>query len=480
MLGSFFHRDIMNVPDDRKRKFDLKSTLSFIDNITCIDNTETRIWFDTPLQRVIGKFEYGDDEFCVQSELLSNIYISKAILNTLVFVDDFPVGKIPFDEDAVRCLISRANPALFGKGNETVFDPSVRRAKSINGQHFTLTAAEENEYHFTNFADFLKFGMPGRDSQKFDRMEFQKIHIYQEGDFFLPHVDTVTEANHVGTLVWVLPTPHTGGELVISHDGKQVIFDSAKLISEAKSDEKQQFGFYCYFYSDCLHEVKPVKSGIRVALQFKLLAGVTSTPKGVQCVESVVKLLNGPPSGSRHLARRFFNTLKQMTCPDPDSEKADCDPDSEEADWDPIEDQDIGIILSHLYANTGVKPEYLKGRDLGLYNMLQEAGVESLELFPVVIYKNDPFEEQTTYHVGSLDIESGDVGCLPSQMFVIPSCPDEMGQTVISQVKAAQTGNEAQDGYTYYVGAMISFKNPFEPEDEDGSESDQKKQKLDV
>jgi hypothetical protein len=71
----------------------------------------------------------------------------------------------------------------------------------------------------------------------------------------------------IGTLVVSLPSSHTGGELVIEHNGKTVAYQaSATEVSVAA------------FYADCRHEVKPVRTGYRVTLTCNLL--LDSDPAG--------------------------------------------------------------------------------------------------------------------------------------------------------------------------------------------------------
>jgi hypothetical protein len=62
-------------------------------------------------------------------------------------------------------------------------------------------------------------------------------------------------------LVVCLPCAHTGGELAVRHDGREVTFDWSK---DAKHIQ------WAAFYSDCEHEVLPVTSGYRVTLTYNL------------------------------------------------------------------------------------------------------------------------------------------------------------------------------------------------------------------
>jgi len=61
-----------------------------------------------------------------------------------------------------------------------------------------------------------------------------------------------------GTLVVTLPSAHRGGELRISHVGREVTLDaSATEFSELS---------YVAFYADCEHEALPIRAGNRICL----------------------------------------------------------------------------------------------------------------------------------------------------------------------------------------------------------------------
>lgn len=64
------------------------------------------------------------------------------------------------------------------------------------------------------------------------------------------------------TLVVMLPSEFQGGELVVRHKGKEIVFDFA---------ESSAFEFhYLVFYADCEHEIKPVTRGYRLCLVYNL------------------------------------------------------------------------------------------------------------------------------------------------------------------------------------------------------------------
>lgn len=62
-----------------------------------------------------------------------------------------------------------------------------------------------------------------------------------------------------GTLVICLPSPHTGGDIVLRHAGKEVTYKTSEI----------QPSVLCW-YLDAHHEVLPVTSGYRWALTYNL------------------------------------------------------------------------------------------------------------------------------------------------------------------------------------------------------------------
>jgi len=97
--------------------------------------------------------------------------------------------------------------------------------------------------------------------------------LYEEGSFFAPHRDSEKEEGMFGTLVVVLPSQFTGGELVIKHKNE------TETINQAGSNFGSQ---YAAFYADCKHELKKVTSGHRVCLVYNLVkTGSGRQPRAV-------------------------------------------------------------------------------------------------------------------------------------------------------------------------------------------------------
>lgn len=156
-------------------------------------------------------------------------------------------------------LVAAAERAPYGLGPDTIVDTSVRNTWQIGpdqvriaGRHWPRTLAAI----LAQVAEGLGVGDP-------IEAEFYKLLIYDQGSFFVSHRDTEKTPGMFATLVIVLPSVSTGGELVVRHQGRTVEFD-------LRADDPAEAAFAA-FYADCLHEVLPVTSGCRLTLVYNLL-----------------------------------------------------------------------------------------------------------------------------------------------------------------------------------------------------------------
>ena len=91
-----------------------------------------------------------------------------------------------------------------------------------------------------------------------------------------------------GTLVVQLPSDYTGGQLLVTHHGKEETFDFSGLQGCITCH-------YAAFYADCVHEVKMVTTGYRLCLIYNLLyrgSGSIPLPVNNQAhIDKVVKCI---------------------------------------------------------------------------------------------------------------------------------------------------------------------------------------------
>lgn len=89
-----------------------------------------------------------------------------------------------------------------------------------------------------------------------------KVAIYEEGGNFQAHRDTVYAPNHKRTLLIAMPSLHCGGDLVLTPLIGPTVTWQTSLNPNVLS--------WCAFRTDIIHEVKAVKAGVRIVLQFEI------------------------------------------------------------------------------------------------------------------------------------------------------------------------------------------------------------------
>jgi Rps23 Pro-64 3,4-dihydroxylase Tpa1-like proline 4-hydroxylase len=115
---------------------------------------------------------------------------------------------------------------------------------------------------FTKILEEFKQGL-GLPKESRLEADLHSILVYEPGCFFNGHRDSEKVEGMVATMIVLLPTEYTGGELIIEHDGERRSF----TINKSKTPK-----LHCgAFYADCYHEIKEVTSGYRVSLTYNLI-----------------------------------------------------------------------------------------------------------------------------------------------------------------------------------------------------------------
>ena len=156
-------------------------------------------------------------------------------------------------------LIAVAEQAPYGRGAETLIDSQVRRTWQIDEARVHLEGQGWTET-LTNIVTWAaaSLGVTGLVAA-----ELYKLLIYDEGSFFVSHRDTEKAPGMFATLVIVLPSSYTGGELIVRHQDRE---QRLELYCEDPSEVA-----FAAFYADCSHEVLPITSGCRLTLVYNLL-----------------------------------------------------------------------------------------------------------------------------------------------------------------------------------------------------------------
>jgi hypothetical protein len=181
------------------------------------------------------------------------------LLAPLLTVDGVGPLALPLLPVQAEQLVAVAEPAPYGRGEDTVFDPAVRRCWQIGPERVRIAGrhwAETLRTIVARAADGLGVSDP-------IRAEFYKLLVYDPGSFFVGHRDTEKLPGMFATLLVVLPSQFEGGALVVRHKDREVRLDMV-------ADDPAEVAFAA-FYADCVHEVLPVSRGYRITLVYNLV-----------------------------------------------------------------------------------------------------------------------------------------------------------------------------------------------------------------
>ncbi len=159
-----------------------------------------------------------------------------------------------------------ARPAHYGLGTDTLLDRSVRDTWEVPRSRVKINTRRWNNT-LTPMLDRLRadLGLPEGCRLK---AELHSMLVYEPGQFFAPHQDSEKSDDMIASLVVMLPSNASGGDLVVG------------LGDQAATHRPSRTALtFVAFYSDTVHEIRPVTAGYRVVLTYNLLArGSTTAP----------------------------------------------------------------------------------------------------------------------------------------------------------------------------------------------------------
>ncbi|MFD2407020.1 2OG-Fe(II) oxygenase [Azorhizophilus paspali] len=188
------------------------------------------------------------------------------------------VGSVPLPVTihTAHRLCAAAQPAHHGYKDQTRLDPRVRDTWEIPASHIRFDSPKWQTV-LERALDRIgrDLGLPP--GGQF-RAELHNLLVYAPGQFFAVHQDSEKVDGMLGTLVVTLPSRFTGGEFVVSHQGRTL----------RARGSANRLGIIA-FYADCHHEVRPVKQGYRVVLTYNLVAqgGVQTTEVPAQDIAAL-------------------------------------------------------------------------------------------------------------------------------------------------------------------------------------------------
>jgi predicted 2-oxoglutarate/Fe(II)-dependent dioxygenase YbiX len=268
-------------------------------------------------------------------------------------------------------LLAAATPSSFGRGTETVLDPTVRNSLEIPADKLDPAGLRSIERQILRTEESLSPNNP-------IELKPYKLVIYQQGGHFDQHRDTVRGKGHIGTVVVILNSAYSGGELEITHGGRTEVVTGPY--------------HWVAMYGDCLHKINPVTSGTRVSLIYDIYT-TSPAPQHDGADEPAAKRTRTDSQGGS------------------DSDKQDSEEDEDEDEDEDVNEEDaefwsgdsnplkfyeakargadapaihkalnkelrkldsVVICLQHMYPACQAVPGFLKGADAVLYEVLQD------------------------------------------------------------------------------------------------------------
>ena len=298
--------------------------------------------------------------------------------------------------------------AKCGRGSETVLDLESRKTLETSSVKMEWPGLEEA---LRKSSAIL---MPGFQLAA----HLYKVLLYQQGDFFRPHVDSRRDPRHMLTLVvdcglpWIQGQEHTGcdGGVLRFSESHAIAWDSSteSEVSEAEVSEEDDCentpdehpqgwqstgpGDWCCWHTSQVHSIDEVTRGHRVVAMYDIYAQrEPEEPALISCqLRSSARLLQLPPpvlqqillllnlkAGGRvacacvalrqqlprnsDLLHLFLTDMREEIC--------------REAEQQCV--TQLGFVLHHKYSLDGaaeLNPEVLRGRDRSLYEAIADMG----------------------------------------------------------------------------------------------------------
>lgn len=166
---------------------------------------------------------------------------------------------LPLLPAQAKQIMAIAERAPYGRGTETLVDTDVRRTWQLGVDQVRITGKAWAQ----DLASMVARAATGLGVTTAVEAELYKLLVYDNGDFFVSHRDSEKVAGMFATMVLVLPSDYSGGELVVRHQGREARLDLHR-------DEPAEAAFAA-FYADCVHQVLPIASGYRLALIYNLV-----------------------------------------------------------------------------------------------------------------------------------------------------------------------------------------------------------------
>ncbi|KAJ7904418.1 hypothetical protein B0H14DRAFT_2662734 [Mycena olivaceomarginata] len=183
---------------------------------------------------------------------------------------------LPLSSREAKHVISHCIQAPFGQGERTLVDKNVRDTWEMDASqvHFD-NPAWKPFMHQVSREVCLRLGLAASQASTV-RCEPYKLLLYETGSH------TEKAKGMFATIVVVLPSLFQGGAAHLSHGDLSTTIDSSPQSLTNVS--------VLAWYTDVVHEIKPITGGYRLAIAFNLIQTANSRPKLPETSDFLTKL----------------------------------------------------------------------------------------------------------------------------------------------------------------------------------------------
>ncbi|KAJ7068775.1 hypothetical protein C8F01DRAFT_1119260 [Mycena amicta] len=254
--------------------------------------------------------------------------------NPCLTLDGVGLIGLPLSPAVAQTVISQCIQAPFGKGERTIVDKDVRDTWEMDGSNVKFRNPAWSSFMNRVVLEVCQaLAVNFQASQP--RAELYKLLLYETGSHFLPHVDTEKANGMFASIIVVLPSEFTGGDAYTSHSGVNATFNSSKNSLTQTT--------ILSWYTDVMHEIKPITSGYRFALSYNLMHTTTSIRPALSSAGGAIAKL-----------RRIFRSWNK----------------------DESADDRIYYLLDHTYSKANLSASALKGADAHVMAILDSLAKE--------------------------------------------------------------------------------------------------------
>uniref|UniRef100_A0A8H8CPT0 Prolyl 4-hydroxylase alpha subunit Fe(2+) 2OG dioxygenase domain-containing protein n=1 Tax=Psilocybe cubensis TaxID=181762 RepID=A0A8H8CPT0_PSICU len=199
-----------------------------------------------------------------------NFYHASTLANALnpcMSISGLGLVGLPLtNRDAGAIIANCSAPALSGKGKRNVAPQAVRDTWEIDSRLVSFGNTGWKNYVDNTLSREVCKSLGVKIGAHPPKMELQKLLLFDSGSTtacFTPGQDTQRVIGAFASATILLPSFHSGGEVVFSH---MTITKSVDL-----SRDSLQSTTLVAWYTDVKHAIKPLTSGYRLALSYSLI-----------------------------------------------------------------------------------------------------------------------------------------------------------------------------------------------------------------